>query len=232
MRPRTRCWRSRRRSRSGRSTSRPTCTRATTASRWSRTTRRSTRVAGRDIAGRPAHDGRAPADRPRARPGIRLARGGARRLPRLALQHRRQGGRRGRARPSPPSPDARAAGRVLADELLRPSATPRRSTVARCGHVGRQRGRAAVPARRVARVAAGGCSRRCAAHAPCRCPSVSASCGWSPRASSRRRIGSGVEVHVWTVNEPADMARLLDLGVDGIVTDRVDLALTLFSARS
>jgi glycerophosphoryl diester phosphodiesterase len=29
----------------------------------------------------------------------------------------------------------------------------------------------------------------------------------------------GVYVHVWTINEPASMRRLLDLGVDGIVTD-------------
>jgi glycerophosphoryl diester phosphodiesterase len=35
----------------------------------------------------------------------------------------------------------------------------------------------------------------------------------------------GLEVHVWTINEPADMRRLLDMGVDGIVTDRCDLAL-------
>ncbi len=36
---------------------------------------------------------------------------------------------------------------------------------------------------------------------------------------------AGVEVHVWTVNDPADMTRLVALGVDGIVTDRADLAL-------
>jgi len=33
----------------------------------------------------------------------------------------------------------------------------------------------------------------------------------------------GLKVLAWTVNEPADMARVMDLGVDGIVTDRPDL---------
>lgn len=35
----------------------------------------------------------------------------------------------------------------------------------------------------------------------------------------------GVEVHVWTVNEPDDLRRLVAMGVDGIVTDRSDIAL-------
>jgi glycerophosphoryl diester phosphodiesterase len=38
---------------------------------------------------------------------------------------------------------------------------------------------------------------------------------------------AGLEVHVWTVNEPAEMQRLLSMGVDGVVTDRADLALDL-----
>lgn len=40
---------------------------------------------------------------------------------------------------------------------------------------------------------------------------------------------AGVEVHVWTVNNERDMRRLVALGVDGIVTDRADLALTVFA---
>jgi glycerophosphoryl diester phosphodiesterase len=41
----------------------------------------------------------------------------------------------------------------------------------------------------------------------------------------------GIEVHVWTVNEVADMRRLLDAGIDGLVTDRADLALEVIRAR-
>lgn len=34
---------------------------------------------------------------------------------------------------------------------------------------------------------------------------------------------SGIEVHTWTIDDPAEMRLLLDLGVHGIVTDRPDL---------
>jgi glycerophosphoryl diester phosphodiesterase len=41
----------------------------------------------------------------------------------------------------------------------------------------------------------------------------------------------GLPVHVWTIDDPDEMARLLDLGVDGIMTDRPDLLKDLLVAR-
>jgi glycerophosphoryl diester phosphodiesterase len=38
---------------------------------------------------------------------------------------------------------------------------------------------------------------------------------------------AGVPVHAWIIDEPADMRRLVDWGVTGLITDRPDLALSL-----
>jgi glycerophosphoryl diester phosphodiesterase len=41
----------------------------------------------------------------------------------------------------------------------------------------------------------------------------------------------GLQVHVWTIDEPAEMHDLLDLGVDGIMTDHVDVLRDVYRSR-
>jgi glycerophosphoryl diester phosphodiesterase len=41
----------------------------------------------------------------------------------------------------------------------------------------------------------------------------------------------GLQVHVWTIDEPDEMTHLLDLGVDGIMTDRIEVLRDVYAGR-
>ncbi len=47
----------------------------------------------------------------------------------------------------------------------------------------------------------------------------------------RRAHETGLQVHVWTVDDPDEMRMLLEIGVDGIVTDRPDVLRDVLDER-
>jgi glycerophosphoryl diester phosphodiesterase len=68
---------------------------------------------------------------------------------------------------------------------------------------------------------------------------LASACAWCAQvpgrvasaAFIRRAHAIGLDVHAWTINDRADMNRLLDLGVDGIMTDRIALLREVLTER-
>ena len=41
----------------------------------------------------------------------------------------------------------------------------------------------------------------------------------------------GLKVHVWTINKKSEMHKMLDLGVDGIISDKIDILKGVYKER-
>ena len=61
--------------------------------------------------------------------------------------------------------------------------------------------------------------------APALHPDLLSVAGAGAAAAATRAHERGLEVNVWTVNDPAELARLAAAGIDGLITDVPDVAL-------
>lgn len=79
-------------------------------------------------------------------------------------------------------------------------------------------------ARGVARLRTGPIARPSAVASECvQVPPVARGIKLVTRAFVERMHRMGLHVHVWTIDDPDEMHALLDLGVDGIMTDRTEI---------
>jgi glycerophosphoryl diester phosphodiesterase len=105
----------------------------------------------------------------------------------------------------------------------RDSRGPHRQPAAAAGRPPGARAPLALPARPSAALA------ERLARAGVRCVQVPASVATGPFIGRAHALG--LQVHAWTVNDPAVMASLLDLGVDGIMSDETVALREVLTAR-